>query len=91
MYKLMHRAVEDLLLSFGWTSEWCSINCYSMEQSPSWEANSTAASQEIPRNLWNPNVYFPHSRAPATCHILSQINPIHAFWGTIFILFSHYV
>jgi hypothetical protein len=28
---------------------------YSMEQSPSWEANWSAASQEIPRILRNPN------------------------------------
>jgi hypothetical protein len=31
---------------------------YSMEQGPSWEANWFAASQEIPRVLWNPKV--PH-------------------------------
>jgi hypothetical protein len=30
---------------------------YSMEQSPSWEANCSAASQEIPRILWNPKVH----------------------------------
>jgi len=28
-----------------------------MEQSPSCEANWSAASQEIPRILWNPKVY----------------------------------
>ena len=28
-----------------------------MVQSPSWEANWFAASQEIPRILWNPKVY----------------------------------
>jgi hypothetical protein len=31
---------------------------YSMEQSPSWEANWFAASQEIPRVLWNPKVHY---------------------------------
>jgi len=31
---------------------------YSMVQSPSWEANWFAASQEIPRILWNPNVHY---------------------------------
>jgi hypothetical protein len=30
---------------------------YSKEQSPSWEANRFAASQEIPRTLWNPKVH----------------------------------
>ena len=29
-----------------------------MEQSPSWEANWFSASQEIPRILWKPKVYY---------------------------------
>ena len=29
-----------------------------MEQSPSWEANKSSASQEIPRFLWNLKVYY---------------------------------
>ena len=37
---------------------------YSMEQSPSWEANRFSASQEVPHILWNPKV---HSQVPATC------------------------
>ena len=31
---------------------------YSMVQSPSWEANWFAASQEIRRILWNPKVHY---------------------------------
>jgi len=38
-----------------------------MVQSPSWEANSFAASQEIPRISRNPKVFLPHSQASATC------------------------
>jgi len=38
---------------------------YSMVQSPSWEANWFAASQEIPRILWNPKVHYrTHKRRP---------------------------
>jgi len=29
-----------------------------MEQSPSWEADSSSDSQEIPHILWNPKVYY---------------------------------
>jgi hypothetical protein len=29
-----------------------------MEQSPSWEANSHSASQEISHILWNPNIQY---------------------------------
>jgi len=40
---------------------------YSMEQSPSWEANRFAASQEIPPHLMEPEGSLPHSQVPATC------------------------
>ena len=37
---------------------------YSMEQSPSWEANQFSASQEIPHILWNPKVHYHIHRYP---------------------------
>ena len=45
------------------------IDClltYSMVQSPSWEANWFAGSQEIPRIFMEPEGSLPHSQASAT-------------------------
>jgi hypothetical protein len=50
---------------------------YSMEQSPSWEANWFAASQEIPRVLWNPKVQYRTHKRPPPVPILNQPNPVH--------------
>ena len=33
------------------------LKTYCVEQRPSWESNSSAASHEIPRILWNPRVH----------------------------------
>jgi len=40
---------------------------YSMEQSPSWEANRFTASQEIPPHFMEPKRSLPHFHVPVAC------------------------
>ena len=57
----------------------CSLNLltYSMVQSPSWEDNWFAASQEIPRISRNPKVHYRTHKRPPPFSILDQPNPVH--------------
>ena len=60
---------------------------YSTVQSPFWEANWFAASQEIPRISRNPNVHYRTHKRPPPVSILDQPNPVHipTFWRCILI------
>ena len=48
-----------------------------MVQSPSWEANTFAASQEIPRISRNPKDHYRTHKRPPPVSILCQHNPVH--------------
>ena len=48
-----------------------------MVQSPSWEANWFAASQEIPRISRNPKVHYRTHKRSSPVPILDQPNPVH--------------
>ena len=53
------------------------ILTYSMVQTPSWEANWFAASQEIPRISRNPKVHYRTYKRLPHVPILGQPNPVH--------------
>ena len=50
---------------------------YFMVQSPSWEANWFAVSQEIPRISQNPKVHYRTHKRPPPISIMGPPNPVH--------------
>jgi hypothetical protein len=50
-----------------------------MEQSPSWQADSHSAIEEIPRFLLNPTVINRVYKSSPLVPILRQMRPVHTF------------
>ena len=50
---------------------------YSMEQSPSWEANRFSATQEIPHTVWNSKDHYCIHKCLPPVPVLSQLDPVH--------------
>ena len=68
-YREFRLSVVSLLLAYLLT--------YCMVQSPDWEANCFAASQDIPRISRNPKVHYRTHKRPPPVSILGQPNTIH--------------
>ena len=62
----------------GPTATLTDLLTYSMQQSPSWEANRISVSQEIPRILWDPKVHYCIHKCLPTVPTLTQVHPVRA-------------
>jgi len=58
---------------------WLCFYLLTLEQSPSWDANSHSASQEVSCFLWNQEVHYCVHKTPTLILIVNQMHTIHSF------------
>ena len=75
--RLLKRFVSSVVMSLETIIVFIHLLTYSMEQSPSWEANRFSAIQEIPRILRKPKIHYRIHKCPPPVPILSQLDPVH--------------
>ena len=76
MFRRLTMAIFRLYIKYL-VSSYTYLLTHSMVQSPSWEANWFAASQEISRISRNPKVHYRTHKRPPPVSILGQPNPAH--------------
>jgi hypothetical protein len=80
-YFAMSFALSAFTLNLNWLAQYIKVKSYvinSTQHIPSWEANSSSASQEIPPILWSHKVHCRIHNSSPPVPILSQIDPVHA-------------
>jgi hypothetical protein len=62
-----------------------------MDKSPTWEADSHSASQEIPRLLWNPKVHYRVHKSQQLVPVLCEMHPVHNFSPYVLQIYSNII
>ena len=69
--------IHFIIFNTKWRAKSINLLTYSIEQSPSWDANRFSASQEIPLILRNAKVHYCSHNFPPPLPSMSQLDPVH--------------